>query len=590
MKLYMWDQRFSVGDATIDQQHQQLFLLIQKLDEKINVNQDLTISRKDFNEIKQYMLSHFDYELNEYRQLGCSTESISLHHKQHLSYNKFIERFEQQYFIEKNTSISSIKTLISYLREWLFNHILKNDREMITQVRQLDFVSIKSVKEETISELESRTRLFTDNLPACTWIADSNRKRTYANEYFLKLFNVKNTALDDWVDNISADDAERYFLCESQAMNDEKTIIIVYAVTENESRKTVWLKEHIIPRRGTDGHISGLLGVAIDITEQQEAIELKSNLNKTLENKVQNRTEILLKQNNRLIELTRTLSFQQEKHDELNIELNETKSHLIQTEKMAAIGHLAAGVAHEINNPVGYVTSNMNALSDYLNDLLTLVSQYEEAFSIDDASIIKKLKSLKEQINFSFIKEDALDLIEESKIGLKKIQKIISDLKDFSREEHSHWSLANINEIVQSAINIVNNEIKYKAEIVKNFAEIPDVYCLPNELGQVFMNLLVNAAQAIESTGVINVTTQLEGDFIVIKFRDDGEGISIEDQKKIFDPFFTTKPVGKGTGLGLSISYAIIGKHEGEIRVESEPGKGAFFNIRIPVKLSITVD
>lgn len=275
----------------------------------------------------------------------------------------------------------------------------------------------------------------------------------------------------------------------------------------------------------------------------------------------------------------------------LNAKLSATQDKLVQSEKLASIGQLAAGVAHEINNPIGYIFSNFGTLERYLVHLFQMLSAYEEAERyLIDTPHGQQLKKLREQIELDYLKEDIPNLMQESREGISRVRKIVSDLKDFSRVGASQeWVWANLHRGIDSTLNIVNNEIKYKAEVIKAFGDLPDVECLPSEINQVIMNLLINAAHAITTErGTINIRTGRSGEGepeqVWIEVEDNGIGIPKEHLGKVFDPFFTTKPVGKGTGLGLSLSYGIVQKHNGHIDVRSEPGKGTCFRITLPVR------
>lgn len=280
----------------------------------------------------------------------------------------------------------------------------------------------------------------------------------------------------------------------------------------------------------------------------------------------------------------------QHEHGELQAlvkKLEDFQNQLLQSEKMASIGLLAAGVAHEINNPIAYVFSNLGSLEKYLSEMFTLIAMYEaqEDKMVCLGDELEKIRTFKQQVDFGFIKQDTLSLLAESREGLNRVKKIILDLKDFSRAgQDEKWEQANLHNGLESTLNVVWNELKYKCEVKKEFGEIPFITCLPQQLNQVFMNLLVNAAQAIETRGVITVRTGTEGDRVWVEVEDTGKGIAPEHLGKVFDPFFTTKPVGKGTGLGLSVSYSIIEKHHGKMEVRSEVGKGTTFRVTLPVE------
>lgn len=275
----------------------------------------------------------------------------------------------------------------------------------------------------------------------------------------------------------------------------------------------------------------------------------------------------------------------------LNAKLSATQDKLVQSEKLASIGQLAAGVAHEINNPIGYIFSNFGTLEGYLAQLFQMLAAYEAAEPLLTSTPQgQRLSQIRQEIELDYLKDDIPNLMRESREGISRVRKIVSDLKDFSRVGASQeWVWANLHKGIDSTLNIVNNEIKYKADVSLQYGKLPDVECLPSEINQVIMNLLINAAHAISvDRGVITVRTGTctEGgvEQVWIEIEDNGDGISKEHVSRIFDPFFTTKPVGKGTGLGLSLSYGIVQKHNGHIDVQSEPGKGTCFRITLPVR------
>lgn len=272
---------------------------------------------------------------------------------------------------------------------------------------------------------------------------------------------------------------------------------------------------------------------------------------------------------------------------QLNAKLSDAQDKLMQSEKMASIGQLAAGVAHEINNPIGFIFSNFGTLERYLSDLFQMLTAYEEAESaLAGTPVATRLKALREKIELDFLKEDIPSLMAESKDGITRVRNIVQNLKDFSRVDTSQkWVQADLHHGIDSTLNIVNNEIKYKADVVKVYGDLPDIECLPSELNQVFMNLLVNAAHAIQADrGTITISTGADDTQVWVEIQDTGEGIAKENLGRIFDPFFTTKAVGKGTGLGLSLSYGIVKKHLGNIDVFSEQGVGTRFRVTLPIR------
>jgi len=271
----------------------------------------------------------------------------------------------------------------------------------------------------------------------------------------------------------------------------------------------------------------------------------------------------------------------------LNKRLEEANNQLLQSEKMASIGQLAAGIAHELNNPIGFVHSNLGTLDGYLHDLMAIIDAYDKATSSADCSCVNlpSVDQVKTERDFAFVKSDIFQLVAESKEGLGRVRKIVQDLKSFSRVGEQEWQEADLHQGLDSTLNIVWNELKYKCKVVKEYGDIPRVYCLISQLNQVFMNLLVNAGHAIETQGTITIRTAMHGeDNVCVEVSDTGKGIAPEHMTRIFEPFFTTKPVGKGTGLGLSLSYSIVQRHNGRIEVESQPGQGSTFRVILPIR------
>nr|WP_269144520.1 ATP-binding protein [Methylicorpusculum oleiharenae] len=261
---------------------------------------------------------------------------------------------------------------------------------------------------------------------------------------------------------------------------------------------------------------------------------------------------------------------------------------LLQSEKLAAIGQLAAGIAHEINNPVGFVNSNINTLKSYMADLFEVLNAYDALIETDPPTLasIQELRLIKQQKDLDYLRNDIPQLIAESIEGLSRIKDIIQDLKNFSHSDENKWELADLHKGLDLTLNIIWNELKYHCTVHKEYDDLPEIYCLPSQLNQVFMNLLINAAHAIKTTGDIYIRSGQTAKEVWVEIADSGEGIAPELMHRMFEPFFTTKPVGKGTGLGLSISQNIIAKHGGRIDVSSEPGKGSQFRVYLPFNLT----
>jgi len=267
------------------------------------------------------------------------------------------------------------------------------------------------------------------------------------------------------------------------------------------------------------------------------------------------------------------------------------KERLMQSEKMSAIGLLAAGVAHEINNPVGFVMSNIGTLSTYVGAFKRILQEYEKlahALRITNGTahrdVLTEIERIRFKENLPYILDDVDKLLAESTEGTVRIRDIVQNLKSFARMDEAQAKEASINDGIEATLKIVWNELKYKCIVRKKLGDIPHIRCHPGQLNQVFMNMLVNAAQAIEKRGEVTIETECVDGDVVIRISDTGRGIPPEHLSRIFDPFFTTKGVGKGTGLGLAISHGIVDKHHGTIDVESQVGKGTTFTIRLPVE------
>ncbi len=356
-----------------------------------------------------------------------------------------------------------------------------------------------------------------------------------------------------------------------------------------------WLSFTAAPLRDGDGRIVGAIETLVDITERKRAEEDLRRSQAGLEVLIEKRTAQLAQAK---ADLEADILQRQRTEDELrrhnalltelNERLSEAQAQLAQSERLASIGQLAAGVAHEINNPIGYVQSNLGTLEGYLQDTFEVLAAFEraaEAMPADHPAVHAALE-LRKRKDFEFLREDVPSLIAESREGITRVRKIVADLKDFSRVDNSQeWQQADLHQGLDSTLNIVNNEIKYKADVVKDYGTLPEIECLPSQLNQVFMNLLVNAAHAIGSErGRIEVRTGVAGEQVWVEVSDTGGGIAPEHLPRIFDPFFTTKAVGKGTGLGLSLSYGIVQKHGGAIEVDSRLGEGTRFRVILPIR------
>jgi two-component system NtrC family sensor kinase len=305
----------------------------------------------------------------------------------------------------------------------------------------------------------------------------------------------------------------------------------------------------------------------VSLRRDQFETELQE-LNRSLEDRVQERTQELEKANH---------------------EIKDAQTKLIQSEKMASIGVLSAGVAHEINNPLGFVISNLSTLEIYAKNYRKLVAEYQRLQEIDDPAErdaqLQVIADLTESSDLEFMNDDLDELLKDTHEGSIRVKEIVKGLKAFSHADQTgRMQLADINECITSTLTVANNELKYHCELSTALGDLPQTYCLPSKIKQVLLNIILNAGHAIEGQGHIDISSQVIGDYIEIRIKDDGCGIAEDEISKLFDPFYTTKQVGEGTGLGLAISYGIIvDEHNGDINVQSEEGKGTCFTLLLPI-------
>jgi signal transduction histidine kinase/ligand-binding sensor domain-containing protein len=335
--------------------------------------------------------------------------------------------------------------------------------------------------------------------------------------------------------------------------------------------------------------LAGVLVLLLGVRWRVAALEQH---NRELEEHVTSRTAELCSTNTQLqseiqdrIAAEHTVHERNTELEGLNHKLSEAHSQLLQSEKMASVGQLAAGVAHEINNPIGFVHANLSVLKQYVENIFQVLAVYgriERALP-DDHPELDQLRDVKRRIEIDYLCNDTLDLLSETLGGVTRVKKIVQDLKDFSHLDNAEWQRFDIHQCLDSTLNMIAHELKYKVDVIKEYGPLPPVRCLPFQLSQVFVNLLMNAAQAIEERGNVTIRTAIDGDWVSIAVSDTGKGIDPAHLRRIFEPFFTTKPVGLGTGLGLSVSYSIIQRHSGSIEAASQPGSGTTFTIRLPI-------
>ncbi len=356
--------------------------------------------------------------------------------------------------------------------------------------------------------------------------------------------------------------------------------------------KPVMVHRVAILKDGSHGHWeNSCLPLYDDTGEIIAGVELCRDVTGrvSLESEVRDRAIEMGKLNDQLSRERRNLEETNEKLKDANAELKTTQKQLVQSEKMAGIGQLAAGIAHEINNPTSYILNNISFLREGMYTLFKALKDTDELiakhFSQDSANseFHKEFKNIIEHEDLQFIQEDFPELISATLYGAECIQKIVSNLKIFAHPSDEIKSPVNINEEIDRALDLVYNELKYNCQVTKDLKEVPLILGNSQQLDQVFINILINASHAIEEKGIIHITTYEKDSSVFVEIADNGIGISEENISKLFNPFFTTKEVGKGTGLGLAIVYGIIEDHGGKIVVESKVGEGTKFTISLPM-------
>jgi len=399
-----------------------------------------------------------------------------------------------------------------------------------------------------------RLRYLIDNTPAiiyCT-VPSGDFKMTFVsnNAFHMLGYRPQDMVADPnfWFDHIHPDDAPNIFSSLALVFTEGQR---AYEYRFRASDGTyLWMHDTLRLIRDEHGAPLEVIGSLTDITARkhmEEALQAKGD------------------------EQQRLIAKLRDAHDQL-----------LQAEKMASIGQLAAGIAHEINNPVGFVNSNMSALQGYVATLFGVIEDYERAGGADPA-LAARYAQVRARAELDYLKQDVGELVKESMDGLKRVRDIVQALKDFSHVGETAWQIADLHRGLDSTLSIVANELKFKATIEKHYGVLPQIPCLASQLNQVFMNLLVNAGHAIKEAGLITLRTGVEGPWVWVEVGDNGAGIAPEHLSRIFEPFFTTKPVGSGTGLGLSLSYGIVNKHGGRIDVASVLGKGTRFTVWLPV-------
>ena len=615
LETFVWSDRFLTGEPVVDAEHQSLVRTVNRVGRLHTEPERAGEFMEVLGELVQYAAVHFQHEEELMARTGCDRRHADMHTAIHADFAKQVTAMSAA-----ATTVEETAFLLRFLTNWLTYHILGIDQSMARQVKAIragatpeqafdddrqtvtdpatsnlldamtSLYSLMEVRNQTLARaLDGQVHaqhLLTDILegnPMPTLVINTDHIVTHWNKACEVLTGVPASEMVGtnraWSPFYPT---ERPIMADLIVSGDVDRIAALY--TDRFTRSTLadgaYESEAFFPQFGADGRWLFFMAAPLHdaggrIVGAIETVQDQTDLRRALE-KLQ-RHEVALE---RLVA-------------ERTAELATATTQLVQSEKLASIGQLAAGVAHEINNPIGYVHSNIGSLEKYVQDLLRLLSAYESAESaVADAAVRHQLTALRQEVNLEFLREDIPELMRESAEGITRVRKIVQDLRDFSRvDSQQEWQLADLHATIESTLNIIGSELKYTADVVKEYGDLPRVECLSAQLSQVFMNLLVNASHAIgKDRGTITIRTGAGDNLVWLEFSDTGGGIPVEIRQKIFDPFFTTKPVGKGTGLGLSLSYGIIQKHNGTIKVTSDVGRGTTFRITLPVKYVVPVE
>jgi signal transduction histidine kinase len=551
------------------------------------------------------------------------------------SLNKEIEEISNNW-LERAVTISDLNLNVSQLRVFQLEHAYTFDLNLMKQqesqmVGLLDQINENIDKYEKLKKKYIKKDIYTNreenlyNEFIENWekyvdisfnifkLSKENNKEEAVRLLMGAAKETYNKASDDLVSLVSLSKLDAFKATKRAEKTFEHTknfvrIIVFFAVSSALFFTFLMIRLITIPIKQLDNAaasvIKGNLNFWLDIDSKDEigrlaktflqmAQSLKEYKFRTEEQatKLINQQKDLQKANNELIAKSLDLEAQKSEIERKNKELVEalnnlkiTQNQLIQSEKLASLGQLTAGIAHEINNPINFVLSNVGPLRRDIYDLLELLKKYEEVIRLNDYSNYNDIiYSFKKEIDFDYLINEIENLLDGMDEGAKRTADIVKGLRNFSRMDEGVKKLTDINEGILSTLVMLKNELKNRIEVDLQLTEIPKILCYTGKINQVFLNLLSNAKDAIKDKGKITIKTYSDLENIYISIKDDGIGISEDVKNKIFEPFFTTKEVGKGTGLGLSITYGIIKDHKGKIDVISEEGKGTEFLIILPI-------
>ena len=547
-----------------------------------------------------------------------------------------IDEFEQNW-LPRTIAITEINTNSSNLRREQLQYAFAPNEKLKQEETELLIKYIDKIN-ENIDKYESLKSQFADPddylaLEDSIYSSFQQNWEEYLDLSFdfmqlskdnknLEALDLMNTQAREAFDDYSTDLSMLVDICTQNAINSaekaRKTqkgthfvtmLLLIVAVVLSAFLTIILVRLIIVPvyrlENASQKVAKGELDVEVKVTGNDEMGKLSRSFNqmtkslkdaKEKENvqaeRLRMQWDVLSETNQELEEKSKRLEKQKKQTEKKNQQiesamnkLKETQNQLVQSEKMASVGQLTAGIAHEINNPINFVTSNISPLKRDLDDIMNLLNMYSDASEKSDPQDeFKNINKFKDEIDYDFILQEIKQLLNGIEEGAKRTIEIVRGLRNFSRLDESDKKLSDINEGIESTLLMLRNQLKNRIEVIKEFGSIPQILCYPGKLNQVFMNILNNASQSIEGEGEIIISTTYGNKNVFISIKDSGKGMSKKIMDHIFEPFYTTKDVGKGTGLGLSISYGIVQEHNGKIEVKSELSTGTEFIITLPVE------
>ena len=502
--------------------------------------------------------------------------------------------------------------LLRNANEQLEIRIFEPTTELSNALKQLqdEIAERQHVEEELLQTLQSASitqemlQLVMDNIPQLIFWKDRNSVFLGCNRNLVRLLGMSSpeeiVGKTDYDLPCKKEEADFFRECDRRVMETDTPEYHIIEPILQADGKQGWLETNKIPLHDAEDNVVGILVTIEDITVRKQAESALRTANEQLEIKVFERTiklrnaikllqsEMAERKQTESVLRQSEAQFRQQatKLEKVLQELQKTQSQLIQTEKMSSLGQMIAGIAHEINNPIGFIYSNLEPAKKYIQHLLSLIQLYQQQYPQPTAAIQARIQD----IDLEFITDDLPKILSSLEIGAERISQLVLSLRNFSRLDEAEVKKVNLHSGIDNTLLILNHRLKFGITVIKQYGDLPLVECYPAQLNQVFMNILNNAIDALQERDkqtdkqIVIQTQAVAPDHIRVQFRDNGFGIASEIKDNIFDPFFTTKDVGKGTGLGLSISYQIIAKHRGWIEVNSALGQGTEFTINLPVR------